>query len=83
LLPNRHGQAMTRANVNQRLDIAVGRAAEMYPSLNKRRISPHWVRHYLPFLIMSSNLMDSAQMFGNHRSCHADLHTITRHSFPG
>ena len=40
-------------------------------------------RHYLPFLIMSSNLMDSAQMFGNYRSCHADLHTITRHSFPG
>lgn len=56
LLPNRHGQAMTRANVNQRLDIAVGRAAEMYPSLNKRRISPHWVRHSTAMHMLQSGV---------------------------
>jgi integrase/recombinase XerD len=37
---------MTRSNVNKRLDIAVARAAEVYPNLAKRRISPHSVRHY-------------------------------------
>ncbi len=46
LLPNRKGRVMTRANVNQRLNIAVGRVVEMPPSLAKRRISPHSIRHY-------------------------------------
>jgi site-specific recombinase XerD len=55
LLPNRNGQAMTRANVNQRLDIAVARASKDHSSLAKRSISPHSIRHYLPFLTMSSD----------------------------
>jgi len=55
LLPNREGRAMTRANVNQRLNIAVGRAAEVHRSLAMRRISPHSIRHYVPFLTMSGN----------------------------
>ena len=55
LLPNRGGQAMTRSNVTQRLDIAVARATAIYPDLAKRRISPHIIRHYLPFLTMSCN----------------------------
>jgi site-specific recombinase XerD len=83
LFPNRFGQPMTRSGVASRLKVAVNRACSRCPSLRNKVISPHVIRHYLPFLIMSSNLMDSAQMFGNHRSCHADLHTITRHSFPG
>lgn len=53
LLPNRHGQAMTRANVTQRLDIAVSRASKVQSSLATRRIFPHLIRHYLPSLIMS------------------------------
>jgi site-specific recombinase XerD len=53
LLPNRNGQAMTRANVNQRLNIALTRAARTHPSLAKRSISPHTIRHYVPFLTMS------------------------------
>jgi site-specific recombinase XerD len=47
LLPNRDGDAMTRSNVTQRLDIAVARAAEVHISLTKRSISPHTIRHYL------------------------------------
>src|SRR5882762_875660 len=39
LLPNRNGQAMTRSNVAQRLDIAVARAAKVDSSLAKRHIS--------------------------------------------
>ena len=45
LLPNRNGQAMTRANVASRLALAVQTATKAYPDLAKRRVSPHTVRH--------------------------------------
>ncbi|MBB5447366.1 MULTISPECIES: tyrosine-type recombinase/integrase [unclassified Paraburkholderia] len=53
LLPNRDGQAMSRSNVAQRLDLAVSRASVEQPSLLKKRVSPHILRHYVPFLTMS------------------------------
>ena len=53
LLPNRDGYPMTRTNVAQRLALAVAAATPGLPSLRDRRISPHTVRHYLPFLTMS------------------------------
>jgi site-specific recombinase XerD len=45
LLPNRNGQIMTRSNVEQRLDIAVARAATQIRNLAKKNISPHTIRH--------------------------------------
>ena len=45
LLPNRDGQAMSRSNVTKRLKVAVARAAEQVPSLLKKRVSPHILRH--------------------------------------
>ena len=45
LLPNRDGQAMSRSNVAQRLDLAVRRASVAQPSLLKKRVSPHILRH--------------------------------------
>ncbi len=36
---------MTRYNVNQRLKLAVARAAAAHPSLAKRHVSPHCIRH--------------------------------------
>jgi site-specific recombinase XerC len=36
---------MTRSNINKRLDIAVARAAEAYPNLTRRHVSPQSVRH--------------------------------------
>ena len=56
LMPNRHGQTMTRANVNQRLDIAVRRAAEVHRSLAKRRISPHSIRHSTAMHMLQSGV---------------------------
>lgn len=53
LLPNRDGQAMTRGNVTHRLARAVQAATVVQPQLTKRRISPHLIRHYLPFPTMS------------------------------
>jgi site-specific recombinase XerD len=45
LLPTRDGKRMTRNNVTQRLALAVKAAGQAHPSLPKRRISPHTIRH--------------------------------------
>ena len=56
LLPNRDGRAMTRHNVNQRLDVSVARAAQAHPSLAKRRISPHTIRHSTAMHMLQSGV---------------------------
>jgi site-specific recombinase XerD len=81
LLPNRNGQAMTRSNVNKRLAIAVTRAAERYPSLNTRHVSPHSVRHSTAMHMLQSGVAFSviALWLGHesvsttHRYVEADL----------
>jgi len=45
LFPNRNGHAMTRANVALRLTLATRNAAGTCPSLAKRHVSPHTIRH--------------------------------------
>lgn len=45
LFPNRHGQALSRSGVEDRLYQAVLRAAEGCPSLRVKNISPHTLRH--------------------------------------
>jgi len=45
LLPRRDGEPMTRANVTQRLKLAVAAATATHPELDKRSVSPHMVRH--------------------------------------
>lgn len=56
LLPNRDGQAMSRSNVAQRLDIAVTRAAAEQPSLLKKRVSPHTLRHTSAMHLLQSGV---------------------------
>lgn len=56
LLPNRDGQAMTRCNVSQRLDIAVVRATKMHNDLCKRSISPHTIRHTTAMHLLQSGV---------------------------
>ena len=81
LLPNRNGRVMTRANVNQRLNIAVGHAVEMYPNLAKRRISPHSIRHSTAMHMLQSGVAFSVialwlgheSMTTTHRYVEADL----------
>jgi len=45
LIPNRQRRKMTRCNVCERLELAVSKASNQYPSLPNRNISPHTVRH--------------------------------------
>jgi site-specific recombinase XerD len=54
LLPRRDGRAMTRANVSQRLALAVDAAAARYPELKTTRVSPHVVRHSTAMSLLQS-----------------------------
>jgi site-specific recombinase XerD len=56
LLPNRKGQAMSRSNVVQRLELAVARAANQAPSLLKKRVSPHTLRHTTAMHLLQSGV---------------------------
>ncbi|UHD17325.1 tyrosine-type recombinase/integrase [Thiocapsa bogorovii] len=72
---------MTRSNVNKRLELAVARAAERYPSLNTRHISPHSVRHSTAMHMLQSGVAFSVialwlgheSMTTTHRYVEADL----------
>jgi site-specific recombinase XerD len=56
LLPNREGQAMSRSNVVQRLELAVARAANQAPTILKKRISPHIIRHTTAMHLLQSGV---------------------------
>jgi site-specific recombinase XerD len=56
LLPNRHGQPMSRSNVAQRLDLAVARAAAKEPSILKKAVSPHTLRHTTAMHLLQSGV---------------------------
>lgn len=81
LLPNRGGQAMTRSNVTQRLEIAVARATAIYPDLAKRRISPHIIRHSTAMHLLQSGVafsvialwLEHESTSTTHRYVEADL----------
>ncbi|MGD0227989.1 MAG: tyrosine-type recombinase/integrase [Terriglobia bacterium] len=53
--PNARNGPLTRDGVNYVLQRAIERASPNCPSLSKKSISPHTIRHYVPFLTMSSN----------------------------
>jgi site-specific recombinase XerD len=56
LLPNREGEAMTRDNVSKRLALAVIAAAQAFPDLCKRHVSPHTIRHTTAMHLLQSGV---------------------------
>jgi site-specific recombinase XerD len=56
LLPNRDGAAMTRSNVAQRLRLMVAGVAKTTPSLAKRIVGPHCVRHTSAMHLLQSGV---------------------------
>ena len=47
---------MARSNVTQRLELAVSAAAENYPQLAQRSISPHTIRHTTAMHLLQSGV---------------------------
>ena len=56
LFPSRGGERMARSNITQRFDLAVSTAAERYPQLARRSISPHTVRHTTAMHLLQSGV---------------------------
>ena len=54
LLPRRDGRPMTRANVAQRLKLAVQAASVKHPQLKAMSVSPHVVRHSTAMSLLQS-----------------------------
>ncbi|GAB7540722.1 tyrosine-type recombinase/integrase [Cupriavidus sp. 8B] len=55
LFPGRSGAPLTRIGLTERLKLAAQAASQQFPELARHRISPHIIRHYVPFLTMSCN----------------------------
>jgi hypothetical protein len=73
---------MTRMGFTHMLHKYVGLAAQCCPSLHQKHVSPHVLRHYLPFLTMSGHTKTFADKPGNRRLYGPSLGSYTRHSFP-
>jgi site-specific recombinase XerD len=56
LLPTRAGHSMTRANASQRLQRALKTAIDVCPSLAKRSVSPHTIRHTTAMHLLQSGV---------------------------
>jgi site-specific recombinase XerD len=56
LLPGRDGHPMTRANVAQRLQLAVDAASALHPQLKTMSVSPHIVRHSTAMGLLQSGV---------------------------
>jgi site-specific recombinase XerD len=56
LLPNRDGRVMSRSTVALRLELAVTRAATEQPSIGKKKISPHTLRHTTAMHLLQSGV---------------------------
>jgi integrase/recombinase XerD len=56
LFPSRCGRLLSRSGVEYRLCLAVKKAAERFPSLEKRRISPHTFRHTTAMHLLQSGV---------------------------
>jgi len=80
---NARGEPFSRWGVAYVLRSHADTASLVCPSLRDKQVSPHVLRHYLPFLTMSCDASASA---GVPRICwtrRAEARSITRHSFPG
>jgi site-specific recombinase XerD len=58
LLPRRDGKLMTRANVAQRLKLAVEAATATYPDLAKVTVTPHIIRHSTAMSLLQSGVYE-------------------------
>jgi integrase/recombinase XerD len=68
IFPTRKGTTLSRDALEHRLATYVTRAIRTCPSLREKPITLHVLRHYLPFLTMSSNIGRPSRSVGRWRS---------------
>ncbi len=56
LFPNRYGMKMTRFGVRQRLTCTVKKAYKLCPSLKKKNVTPHTIRHTTALHLLQSGV---------------------------
>lgn len=56
LFPNARGQSLSRSGVEDRLAVAVEKAAESSPSLRNKSVSPHTIRHTTAMHLLQSGV---------------------------
>jgi integrase/recombinase XerD len=56
LFPNSAGTRLTRSSAAQRLALAVGKAADQFPKLLDRKVSPHTIRHTTAMHLLQSGV---------------------------
>jgi len=56
LFPSRGGQPLSRSGVEYRLRLAIKKATERFPSLEKRKVSPHTFRHTTAMHLLQSGV---------------------------
>jgi len=83
LFPSARGKPLSHDGLAYLVSKHVSTASMHCPSLQKKRVTPHVLRHYVPFLTMSCNVKGPFDMLGNCRLNHAEPDPNTRHSFPG
>ncbi len=64
LFLNARGKEMTRAGFEYLLRKYAAMACKRCPSLDSKRVSPHVLRHYLPFLTMSCPATPASFLLG-------------------
>ena len=78
-----HGRRLSADSIQYLVSKHVMVARTTCPSLKKKQITPHVLRHYLPFLTISGIERNSSINIGFYRVYPEYLHPITRHSFSG
>jgi integrase/recombinase XerD len=77
---NRCGHPITRFGIHTLVERYVRKAQVKMPSLATKRISPHTIRHYLPFRTMSSSRKSFDEIGPEFKARRAKPLAITRHS---
>jgi site-specific recombinase XerD len=80
LFPNARGGSLSSHGVHYLLSKHVATAAAQCPSMKNKRVSPHVLRHYLPFLTMSRDSERVVRHRGSSVFVPRRARPITRHS---
>jgi integrase/recombinase XerD len=80
LFPSKRGGSLCADGVQHMLRRHLAEARKTCPTLRKKRVSPHVLRHYLPFLTMSSDIGQRSAEAHKIESQRGRTERITRHS---